>query len=181
MTIYFQLDQKDFLQHQLFIASKSPAVIKQRRKSWIFITLVLAGFSVFFKLTGNVLLFYYCLFFAVITLLFYPLYLRRHYRKHYEKYIAEHYKNRVGNTVSISFNDDNIETGDVSGNSRINHSEVENITEIKDYIFLKLKTIGYMVIPKGKIDDMKALKERLLALSVQLKVPYIEEQDWQWK
>ena len=181
MTISFQLNQEDFLQHQLFVATKSPALIKQRKKSWIFITLVLAGFSVFFKVTGNVLLFYYCLFFAVITFLFYPLYLRRHYRKHYEKYIAEHYKNRFGNTVTIGFNETNIETGDISGNSTIKHSEVESITEIRDYIFLKLKTIGYLVIPKGKIDDITTLKTTLTALSIKLAIPYLEEPDWQWK
>lgn len=45
MKLSFHLDQNDFLQHQLYVASKSKRVQNKRRSSWLIVsgTFVLLG------------------------------------------------------------------------------------------------------------------------------------------
>ena len=180
MHVSFELSKEDFLQHQLFVASKSDSVKKQRQKSWWIMIALFGGLTIFFKFANNPLLFYYCLFFTVVSIIFYPIYLRKRYVKHYVKFIEENYKNRLGQTVTIDFLDESIQSGDVSGSSNINYSELQQITETGNYLYVKLKTIGYLIIPK-RIENIEATKSYLKTLSSQMKIDYVEALDWQWK
>ena len=48
MKLEYNLNENDFLQHQLFTASKTERIKMQRRKSWVFVTLTFFIFSLFF-------------------------------------------------------------------------------------------------------------------------------------
>ena len=61
MTIKYSLNQNDFLQHQLYIASKNNSVKNQRRKGWFITTLAFSVLGGIFYQDGNKLMMYYFL------------------------------------------------------------------------------------------------------------------------
>ncbi|PVD52399.1 hypothetical protein DC498_09840 [Terrimonas sp.] len=181
MTLTYQLDQNDFLQHQLFLASKIDRIKKKRLKSWLIAsgTFFLLGF-LFFD-SNNPLLAYYFLAFGIVSLIFYPLYQRNQYKSHYAKFISDTYKNRFGQTANIHFAENVIETNDITGESKINLSELENVTETGEYFYPSLRTGGHLIIPKSKISNIPQLRQELRQLCGRLKINYIEDLNWKWK
>lgn len=181
MILTYQLDQNDFLQHQLFLATKTDRIKKQRRKSWLIISGSMVLLSLILFQSNNTFLGYYFLGFAILSLIFYPLYQRRYYKNHYAKFIADNYKNRNGETVNVTFTDTTIETSDITGESKINLSVLESVTETPDYFYPALKTGGHLIIPKSKIDDAFQLRSELKQMCEKLKIAYIEDLNWKWK
>ncbi|MEO6232539.1 MAG: hypothetical protein ABJB11_12080 [Ferruginibacter sp.] len=181
MTLTYQLDQNDFLQHQLFLASKTDRIKKKRTKSWLIVSGAMFLLGFLFLQSDNSFLFYYFLAFGIVTLLFYPLYQRNQYKNHYAKFIADTYKNRFGQTANIHFGENAIETNDVTGESKINLSELESITETGDYFYPGLKTGGHLIIPKLKISDVSQLRQELKQLCQRLKINFIDDIIWKWK
>jgi hypothetical protein len=181
MTLTYQLDQNDFLQHQLFLASKTDRIKKKRTKSWLIVsgTMFLLGFL--FYQSDNTFLTYYFLAFGIVTLIFYPFYQRQQYKNHYAKFIAYTYKNRFWKTANIHFGENVIETIDVSGESKINLSELESVIETGEYFYPSLKTGGHLIIPKTKISDASQLRQELRQLCERLKINFIEDLNWKWK
>ena len=181
MTLTYQLDQNDFLQHQLFLASKTERVKKKRTTSWLTVsgTMFLLGF-LFFQ-SNNPMLGYYFLALGIIALLFYPLYQRHQYKKHYARFIAETYKSRFGQTANLHFSEHAIETSDSSGEAKINLSELEHVTETGDYFYPKLKIAGHLIIPKSKISNVYQFRQELKQLCQRLGINFIEELSWKWK
>src|SRR5687768_16831339 len=98
MTLTYQLDQNDFLQHQLFLASKTGRIKKKRTKSWLTVSGCMFLLSFIFYQSDNSFLSYYFLAFGIVTVFLYPLYQRQQYKNHYAKFIADTYKNRFGQT-----------------------------------------------------------------------------------
>jgi len=142
-------------------------------------TMLLLG--LLFYESSNPFLAYYFWGFGIISFLFYPLYQRKHYKNHYEKFIDDTYKNRVGITAEITFDDFAIHTTDVTGESRINLSELENVTETGDYFYLSLKTGGHLIVPKSKIGNVPELRVKLKELAGRLNIEFIEDLKWKWK
>jgi hypothetical protein len=181
MKIQYTLNENDFLEHQLFTASKTERINKQRRKSWIIVTFCFFALSLLFLKSENKFLLYYFLGFGIISLIFYPLYQRNYYRKHYMKSIKETYKNRFNELTTLIFDEDYIETNDLSGETKIYYSGFEEINEIKDYYFLKLRTGGSIIIPKIKIDNIENFKIELKNISEKYHLKNNVELNWKWK
>ncbi|HEX5153995.1 MAG TPA: hypothetical protein VFW07_21260 [Parafilimonas sp.] len=177
----YKLDQNDFLQHQLFLASKSERIKRQRTTTWLILSATLLFLSHLFYKSGDNVLFYYFLISGILIFIFYPFYQRRHYKNHYNKFIADTYKNRFGQTANIKFTDSVIETTDITGESKINLTELENVTETGSYFFPKLKTGGHIIIPKAKIDNVNELKNVLKQLCENLNIDFVEDLSWKWK
>ena len=177
----YQLDQNDFLQHQLFLASKTDRIKKKRIKSRLIVSGTMFLLSFMFYQSNNSFLSYYFLAFGVVTLLFYPLYQRKQYKNHYSKLVADTYKNRFGQTATIYFTENAIETNDSTGESKINLSELENVTETGEYFYPSLKTGGHIIIPKSKISDVSQMRQELRQLLERLKISFIEDLNWKWK
>jgi YcxB-like protein len=181
MVLKYSLSANDYLQHQLFIASKSPRIKAQRRKSWILMTVAFGALAYVFSENENKTMMYSFLAVAVISLCFYPFYLRSHYRKHYEKFIADTYKDRVNEMLTLEFTGTHIETVDKTGESRIHLSEIGGIVETGGYIYLQMQSGGSLIIPKLKIEAVDDLRMELKQLATRLSVEYLQELEWKWK
>jgi len=181
MTLTYSLDQNDFLEHQLFTASKSDRIKKKRIKTWLILSGSWLLFSFVFYQSHNTLLFYLFLAYTLITLLFYPFYQRRQYKNYYKKFIADTYKNRFGKTANIKFTELALETNDITGESKINLTQFENVTETANYFYLKMKTGGHLIIPKLKINNVDDVREELKSLCTKLSIDFITDLDWKWK
>ena len=181
MELIYTLDESDYLEHQLYVASKSDRVKKQRIKSWLIVTLAFLSLCFLFYTTENNFMMYYFGGFCILTLLFYPIYLRRRYKKHYEKYIEDTYKNRFNKPNKIIFDETSINCFDISGETKINLTIIEEIIETSRYIYLKIKTGGNLIIPKLKVENIAMVQTNLISLANKLKINYNKELEWKWK
>ena len=181
MEIQYSLNENDFLEHQLYTASKTERIIKQRRRSWLIVTLSLFTLSLLFLTNEPKFLFIYFLCFAIVTLLFYTIYQRNHYKKHYLNFIKETYKNRFNEIALLRFNENFIEMNDFTGETKINYTVLEEINEIKDYFFIKLKTVSSIIIPKSKIESMDSFLIEINKISKKYNLKNNVELNWKWK
>ena len=181
MNLNYSLNKEDYLQHQLYNASTTESIKKKRLKTWAIVTFIFIILSFLFYQADNKLLTYYFIAFSIITLIFYPFYQRKQYKKHYAKFINETYKNRFDKESNIVFNDMNLETSDLTGESKINYSSLEKIIEISSHFFLKIKTGGSLIIPKSKVENVEKVRTKLKVLSEKMKIDYSAELNWKWK
>ncbi len=129
MTLQYQLDENDLLQCHLFVASKSDRIKSQRIKSCLIYSVAFLLLSLLFYQSHNMWLTYYFLIFGFLWLCFYPLYQKWFYKRYYKRIIAETKTGKINQTANVSFTNDHIETNDITGESKINLTELEKVTE----------------------------------------------------
>jgi hypothetical protein len=180
MNFEFSLSEIDFLTYQLYNASKKKSIKNQRRKSWILVTLafLVLGISFYEYKKISAYLFFAC---AILSLIIYPFYLKDYYRNHYLKYVRETLKNRYDQSVIIKFESEHVELIDSNSETKINHAILEGIDEIENYIFIRIKTGGGIIIPKKRIERIEELKEELNKIAVKYNLKTNLELDWKWK
>lgn len=175
------LDENDYLTFQLFSASKTPSVKKNRIKSWILTTVTFACLAYLFYDSANEFLGIYFLVVTVLSLTLYPFYSRWRYKRHYRKYIRDTYKNRFGEKCDIAFTSDTIVTKDKSGEVKINKSEIEVINEIKEYYFIRTRTGVTLIISKTKADDIEEIEKEIKSMIEVRGLKHTIELDWKWR
>jgi len=177
------LDENDYLIHQLYTASKTPRIKKARIRSWILTTVACLSMMFLFFENGNDFLGFYFLIASLLSLVLYPFYSRWRYKRHYQRFISDTYKNRFGEECTLEITEDVIVTKDRTGEAKINSSEIEEIGEIKDYYFLRLKTGGSIIISKVKTDaqELVKLQEGLKELMNKKGIKHNVDFDWKWR
>ena len=153
MELNYTLNENDYLQHQLYIASKSERINKERKKSLTTVTFTFLALSFIFYTTDNQFLMYSFILLGILCLLFYPFYLRKHYFEHYQIYISDIYKNRFNEPCKLVFTENSIESIDITGETKINIFILEEINETGKYFYLKTKTGGDIIIPKIQLEN----------------------------
>ncbi|MBB4804177.1 hypothetical protein HNP37_004263 [Flavobacterium nitrogenifigens] len=182
MTTNYQLDENDFLQYQLYTASKSERIKKKRLKSKIIIPIIyglIVAFDLYKGNTNSAIVF---LAMGILWFFLYPFWDKRHYIKHYKGFIKENYQNRFNKVVVIEFADDFISSNDISGSEmKIATSEIEEINEISSSIFIKFNIGNSLILPKNKIQNNDDIILFLRQLANSLNIKYNIENDWKWK
>jgi cation transport ATPase len=181
MQFEYSLNENDYLQHQLFIASKSNRIKRKRIKSWIIVSVATLLLFLFFYQQHNKFMMYCTLALAIYTILFYPTYLKSHYKNHYKKFIADTYKNRIGVKTIIKFDENCIIFFDRTGEGKINLSEIDIIYETGAYIYLRMKIGETLIIPKIEMKNVQVSVTQFNNLANRLNVKFIEELNWKWR
>jgi hypothetical protein len=181
MTIKYSLDQDDYLEHLLFITSKSKEFRKNRILVSVIVTSLIALIGILFYVYNNNLMALYCGVCAIIFLVILPSRLARRFKIRFLKHILETYKNAFGEEITLSLEDLYIDIQDINGVSKINYSALEEIIEIPNHILIKLKTGNSLIIPKKKIIELDHFKMELQILMNKLAINYAQELDWKWK
>jgi len=181
MTINYKIDENDFLTHQLFVASKSDRIKKKRKRNKVILPLIYVAFGLLFLFQDKVSLAIIFFFISLLWFFVYPLWERRHYIKHYKGFIKENYKDRLGRTVTLEFNNEYILAKDNGSERKILTTELEEIREIPTTIFVRLKGGQSLILPKDKITDFDKVKARLVELADHVKIKYDTDENWEWK
>lgn len=171
---------EDLLDGQLFIASKSKIVERSRFRTWMSIVAISFICAFIFYVCNNTFLTYYCIFFGLLTLLFYPAYQRRHYRRHYLKFVNNKFKNLSDLNYSIEIEKDTINTNSKIGNGSIHTSQIDSVTETGKYFFLGLSSGDTLTLPK-RCFNYDALLTLLTDISNSNKININKELNWRWK
>jgi len=183
MTIKYVLDKNDYLQYQLFAASKNERIKKKRKNSWILACITSFCMSYLFFSADSDFLGYYFLVTGTLSVFFYPLYQRWHYKKHYKKHVEEQRKNLNNEECEITFTDQHIITNDRVGISTINIKETEVIYETEMYFFVRLKTGHSLIISKNTLKDIHSVDVRneLTKITHSLSIQFVSDLNWKWK
>jgi hypothetical protein len=177
MEFTYKLDANDFLQYQLFTASKSKKIAKKKMYGWLLFTLAAAIFALYCFFNDSTSL---AIYFSVIAGgwgLLYPKYFNWKYVKHYTDFINKNYKNRFDKTTKISFSKEYIIATDDSGEGKIKVSEVVSVNETSPHIFITFLSGASLIIPKRELHNNEELKNSLVKIGLTIN----NELNWIWK
>lgn len=177
MKLEYKIEEQDFLDFQLFAASKSDRINKKKRNGWLILTVGSIAITIYFFLKQNDILTIYFGLATLIVGIFYPKYFTWRYKKYYKKHIRENYSKRFDEMELLEFRDDSIYTEDKIGEGRINLSEVEKIDETLNHFFLKISTGQSLIIPKKEIEEITELRQMFLNLGLNVN----SDLNWKWK
>lgn len=179
MKITLVLNESDFLTYLLYTASKNKRARNNRRKSWLILSIGFLLLGVCF-IDSNKFYSYYFFGVGVISLIFYPFYQRYRFKKHYHKHALDTLQYRFGKECQVDFQSKFIETKDITGESKINTSEITQINEIETHYFIKVKTGESLIIPKNIINSETFLSE-LMTIFQNPGIIVNKELNWRWK
>lgn len=181
MNIAYNLERKDFIEYQLFTASKSETIKKSWQKSRIRIPIV-------YFILGLILFVLADIIFALVFIgigaawyFFYPSFMRKRYLRHFERYVDENLKNRFGKHVSLIFGEEFIDTTDYMGESKLKINEITEVNEIDNYIFLKFSSGESLIIPKIIINQKNEFNNFIKNLVQKLKIQHNVDLNWKWR
>jgi hypothetical protein len=181
MTLTYTLSEEDQIQAQLFIATQSESIRKKRLKTRLFFIIFFFIAGIFCYLIDMKLLAYSYLFISILSLLLYHPYQRWLYKRHYTKFVKEKLKNQFNNEVKTNFENDFIEMSNQGTYVRINNGEIDQITEIKDYFYLRSKASQYLILPKEQVSDLASLRAFLTDFSKKLNIEFLSDLNWKWR
>ncbi|MDW3646584.1 MAG: hypothetical protein R8P61_05970 [Bacteroidia bacterium] len=178
MKLSYTLSEEDFLQHQLYLASNSQRIRKKEQRAWKLISFIFSLIGVILYLTDTAFpLGPFAILFGFITVLFYPLYVKKHYKDHYKNFIQENYQNRIGFPTEVALHEAFLFMKDKSGEGKIDLSELEYLIEIQQNFFLRLKSGHSLIFPKAQIQDLPAFRKSFQDIDVQVE----PDLDWERK
>lgn len=176
------LDAEDYLNYQLFNASQSKNInIKRKRNRFIpaIVFFVLGIIVPRFDFTEPFTLIYISI--SVLWIFVYPIWDKRLYINHYKKFINENYQNNFDKNVEVILSTEEVYMKDGSSESKINLVELQEINEVPNAFYLKLKSSQSIILPKSKIGNLNEVKEFLNIIKDNYSVNYNEFPDWKWK
>jgi len=167
MKIEYSLSRTDYIDFQLFAATKSESIKKNRKKARIRLPIIyLILGTILLTVSDKTFAFIFYLI-GILWYLLYPVLTKRRYSKYYAKYVDENFKKRFDTPIRVKFSEnyETIETVDFEGESKFKTSEIEKIFEIKRFIYIKMNSGSHLIIPKYKIENIDKLKEELKLIS----------------
>ena len=177
MTLEYKIDEQDFLDFQLFTASKSDRINKKKRNGWILLTVGSIAVALSFYLKENIAMTIYFGLVALACGFFYPKYFKWRYKKHYKTYIKENYSKRFGQVETLEISNDWIFSKDKTGEGKINLSEIDRIDETDNHFFLKISTGLSLLIPKTELRSVDGLRDKFKEIGLTVN----DETNWSWK
>lgn len=177
----FTLDENDFLTYQLYTASISGYTNKRRRITWISLTGVTFALGALLYDREDPIIGYYFAVIGVLVFAFYPLYSRRRYRNFFRNHIQRHYSERFGKEVILRLEEDQIYSFDDGSETIVKLTELRAIVELPEHYLLGLEGGNSFILSKNKVENPKALKEEVEALSRKTRISIRRDTDWKWR
>ena len=180
MELNYSLNENDFLEYQLYAASKSENIKSQRRRNLVIMIVIFIAF--FISIYSSTKKFPILpLIGYIILIIIYKIYETYRYKNHYKKFIRENYKERFGLVCTLNFGENDITEESKLGQSKINYESLTEINEIQNYYFLKILTGQSLIIPKKEIKNMEQFRSLLAQIKSKYKIPENIELNWKWK
>jgi hypothetical protein len=176
MKFEYQIEEQDYLDFQLYTASKSPRFFKKQRNGQYFITicsLILACYFIYAKDWGMTAYFGLS---TVVFFLFYPRYFKWRQKVHYIKYIRRNYKNLFGRSEEMEVKGKTIHLVNASGSGEIKAAELTKFIETGKHFFIQMKSGASLIIPLHDLKDSTKLRSQINTL----KIPVKKDLNWKW-
>ena len=181
MKIEYKLERNDFIEHQLFAASKSETVIKNLQRSKIKLLLVYFVLGLVLFVLSDTISALIFIGIGIAWHFLFPLYLKRKYLKLFEKFIDEHYKNRFGKQISLNFGEEYIDIISYMGESKLKTNEITAVNENSNYFFINLSSGESLIIPKTIINQDSEFNDWVTSLVKKLNINHTIDLNWKWR
>jgi hypothetical protein len=180
MTVVFDIAENDYLQANLFFASKDKTVKRAIIRVWLLVPLGVLLLGLAFPAKDKTSSYIFTAILVIVLLIFYPFYIKRRYKQRYRKSIKDNYKTRIGE-LTIVFHSEIIEIYGKTVSSKVDITEIEEVTETGDYFFAKLRSNSMLIFPKNRINEISMLRDEFKKVTTMLNVSFGTELNWRWK
>ena len=181
MLIEYTLQENDYLNHQLFISSKSESTLRKRKRSKFIIPLLYLLFGVFMVFQNNLTMALLFGALSVLWFLFYPKWEKIRYIKHFKNFIQENYSALFNRTFSLHFANGFITATDADNESKISYKELYEINEIGANIFIHLNSGHSFILPKHSLNNLQEVRTFLQNFAIKQNIKYHIQLNWEWK
>jgi hypothetical protein len=110
-----------------------------------------------------------------------PRYTRWNYSKTYLKHVRKFYQDRMDEKTTIQFNANSFTVSDSHGESVISYNELEQINELANYCFLKLKSGQSIILPSYQVENSEHILMQLTSIAHDKSIEWKYEREWTWK
>jgi len=149
----YTLSAEDLLQFNLYYASTSKAVARQKRIYRYVIPAIYLALALFLFIGRSHVLAWMFVLLSVLWFLFYPLRFRRRYRKHYERYVAEAFGDVLPRATTLELLPDGIFSSSHMGESTFRYEMVGRIVENEGYTYIFIGKGMALVLPHDRIPE----------------------------
>lgn len=179
MTLKYALLADDYLQYYLFAASQNKQVkkITNRTRLLLGVALLLTGLATW---QGNRIVSVVVLVAALPAYFLFPFSMKRRYKRIYQRIIAEKHKDEDAEVNTVVIDDNHITTFDSGNNFSFDITQLKEITEVGNYIYLRMKSGTAIIIPVQKVEQLTELRTELKAIAGKQNVPVVSLPDWKW-
>lgn len=181
MKVSFNYDEKALIDYQLYVADKSAVVTKTRNRNRWLLSLIYIAIGLFGIFKGDQLFTVMFLVIGVLWYAFYPMWGGRFYKKQFTRFVKANYKNRLGKSVDLDFQDNQVQITEAGESATFGYEEFDSIIEIPTSFLIKLKTDVMMIIDKNATISKDEIAAFLKALASKLNINYLEDNHWKWK
>lgn len=173
--------EDDFLQLQLYIASKAPDVAKKRNRSRYIVT----GLFVFWAFLGwdggSVFRSILFLGLGVLAYFGYPYYTCNLYKKHYVKHVRKTNETMFDQVSTSKLDRTGLFSTSKFGEGTINADVFKRIVELPSIYLIMLENNQNVMIPKNGTSKVEEVEQYLRWLAGELDIDFIREVDWVWE
>ncbi|MDR1452721.1 MAG: hypothetical protein LBJ25_01920 [Candidatus Margulisbacteria bacterium] len=177
MRLQTELSKNDYLQYQLYMASKRKSTRKERIKSQILVSLFLCitGFLLASVNRNKNYLIAFGLA-SIISFIVYPFLLRSFYKRHFANFINENYGNKTGRPEILEIKNGCILLKDNKSETKLKIKEIQEIVEISTNYFIMIDSTAAIILTKNK-----ATSDFINNLHEKHNLKYSSELNWRWK
>jgi hypothetical protein len=176
MKIAYNLTAEDFLEFNLYTASKSEINIKKQRNGMIILLVMIAIMSVYLIVDKNYETLIYPALLAITVLFFYKKFFKWKLKSGYKKYVASVHADQLDKEESIEIKKKSIYIKNQSGEGSIENNDVVELIEISTLFMLLLKSGTSIVIPKRDLENEAELTASIKNSGINFR----QELDWKW-
>lgn len=181
MKFTLALNAKDYINYQLYYFSTKDTTVKRRKKSSLILLVILLIFAALMysidKVPAAVGL--------AVLVIFYFVYIRYYYtvliKKSLEKNILIAVKNKIDQTSSVEFKEDEVKIVSSAGYATIYMNDLEKVTETPDYFYPTFKIYDTLIIPKAQIPDVTEARKYFQVLCHSRNLEFDDQLNWRWK
>lgn len=183
LEIHYTLNENDFLNLQLYLASNDENFKKQRTKDKyrIVILSLLFGLILFFD-SGYNLYSYYFLGSALVFLLIHPWWSKYFYKRIFKSKVIGPLKNSLPQTISLTLREESIDLINKENIRSFYIQDLQAIIEIQDYFFfMQASDSPPIIVPKKEIANISIIYEQLEQYHKDFNISFIKDLQYKWK
>ncbi len=178
MKMNYEVNRESLLVYQLYFASQSRRIQRQRKLGWFVVTIPCLILVPLYISSGYYAGAFVLGIIGLIWLAGYPFYSRWRYRRHYEKHIDEALKGMMNRKVSIELAAELL-LEDEFAKSQIKLEHIQSVVFIPGFVILMLQTGQGITLPRDQLGkDLDTFVDDLLSRT---RLELTDHSHWKWK
>lgn len=181
IKLKYSLRKEDYLQHLLYSASKTPAILKKRKRNRIILPVLYLSIGIFGFINGNFPLFMALLALAALWYWAFPRWEQKQYIRQYSKYLDTQLQEEAGKDIELEFSPGQIlqkESGQVFS---IQYDQIRGWFETTDAVYIGLNDGYTVIIPKTGISQLAEIENIVRGNDANVVIPQIKDLNWKWQ